>query len=89
MESGNFKQCTADPCVFVRSEGTDLAVVAVYVDDLIIATKTLQVMKIKDDLSNHFKMKDLGKIHYCLGIAVEYDEEKNRLWMHQIKGDTS
>ena len=84
MESGNFKQCSADPCVFVRSEGTDLAIVAVYVDDLIIATKTLQVMKnMKDDLSNHLKMKDLGKIHYCLGIAVEYDEEKNTLWVHQ------
>ena len=37
----------------------------------------------KDDLSNHFEMKDLGKIHYCLGIAMEYDEEKNTLWMHQ------
>ena len=31
MESGNFKQCSADPCVFVRSESTDLAIVAVYV----------------------------------------------------------
>ena len=64
-------------------EGTDLTVVAVYVDNLTIATKTLQVMKMKDDLSNRFKMKGLGKIHYFLGIAVEYDEEKNSSWMHQ------
>ena len=38
MESTKFKQCTADPCVFVRSEGTDITIVAVYVDDLIIIT---------------------------------------------------
>ena len=28
-------------------------------------------------------MKDLGKLHYCLGITVEYDKEKKCLWMHQ------
>ena len=39
--------------------------------------------RIKDSLATRFKMKDLGKLHYCLGIAVEYDEEKKCLWMHQ------
>ena len=28
-------------------------------------------------------MKDLGKLHYCLGITVGYDEGKRCLWMHQ------
>ena len=31
----------------------------------------------------HFKMKDLGKLHYCLGISIEYDKDKGHLWMHQ------
>ena len=84
MESTNFKQCTADPCIFVRSEGTDLTIISVYVDDLIIITKTPEMMRrIKDSLATHFKVKDLGKLHYCLGITVEYDEEKKCLWMHQ------
>ena len=39
--------------------------------------------RIKDSLATRFKMKDLGKLHYCLGITVEYDEEKKCLWMHQ------
>jgi len=45
MESANFKQCTSDPCLFVHSEGADLAIVAVYADDLIIVTRTPEVMK--------------------------------------------
>ena len=84
MESANFKQCTADPCIFVKSEGAELSIVSVYVDDLIIIMRDLKTMKqIKEDLTASFTMKDLGKLHYCLGITMEYDEEKNCLWMHQ------
>ena len=28
-------------------------------------------------------MKDLGKLHHCLGITVEYDESRRCLWLHQ------
>ena len=45
MESINFKPCTADPCIFVTGEGADLTIVAVYVDDLIVITKTPETMK--------------------------------------------
>ena len=65
MESTNFKQCTTDACFFVRSEGTDLTIIAVYIDDLIIITKTPEKMRwIKNSLATHYKMKDLGKLHY-------------------------
>ena len=33
MESINFKQCTADPCIFVTGEEADLTIIAVYVDN--------------------------------------------------------
>ena len=59
-------------------------IIAVYVDDLIIITKTPEKMRwIKNILATRFKMKDLGKLHYCLGITIEYDEKKKCLWMHQ------
>ena len=29
---------------------------------------------VKDSLATHFKMKNLGKLHYCLGITIEYGE---------------
>lgn len=79
MESTHFNQSTAYPCIFVRSEGTNLTII---VDDLIIITSSLETMRrIKDNLATGFEMKDLGKLHNCLGITIEYD--KKCLWMHQ------
>lgn len=58
--------------------------VAVYVDDLIIIMKTPEKMdEVKKTLASQFKMKDLGKIHYCLGISIEHDESLRCVWMHQ------
>ena len=28
-------------------------------------------------------MKDLGKLHYCLGVCIEQDEDRKCLWLHQ------
>ena len=85
MESVNFKQSTADTCIFVKAEETgEIAIVAMYVDDLIIVTKTNEKMKeIKKSLTSRFKMKDLGELHHCLGITVNYDQSKKCLWLHQ------
>ena len=84
LESIKFKQNDADPCVFIRAEGKDVTIVAVYVDDLIIITQGPDKMKeVKESLMAHFKMKDSGKIHYCFGISIEYDDSNKCIWMHQ------
>jgi len=63
-----FKQSTADPCIYIKITDT-ISVVAVYVDDLIVMTKTAKEMQqIKGSLALHFEMKDLGDLHYCLGV---------------------
>ena len=50
MESANFEQSSADPCLFIHSKGADLAIIAVYVDGLIIVAKSQEMMsKIKCD----------------------------------------
>lgn len=85
LQSLNFKQSTADPCIFVKTEATgEKVIVAVYVDDLIVVAKTNKKMiERKGELAQKFKVKDLGKMHYCLGITVEHDEAKKCLWLHQ------
>ena len=83
LESISLVQREADPCVFVGTVDT-VTVVAVYVDDLVLIAKTTnELQKVKDSLSSRFKMKDMGKIHYCLGISIEQDEERKCLRMHQ------
>ena len=83
MKSLGFIQTSADPCVFIRT-GNNLAILAVYVDDLILMTKSLEDMdELKSKLSIQFRMKDMGSLHYCLGISVVQDEDKKCIWLHQ------
>ena len=71
MHKAGFIQSPADPCVFIRHK--PIAIVAVYVDDLIIITKTTEEMSsLKKCLADTFKMKDMGELHYCLGISIEH-----------------
>ena len=37
----------------------------------------------KDSLSKIFKMKDMGKLHYCLGINFELTEQGISLYQKQ------
>uniref|UniRef100_A0A1X7TEH1 Reverse transcriptase Ty1/copia-type domain-containing protein n=1 Tax=Amphimedon queenslandica TaxID=400682 RepID=A0A1X7TEH1_AMPQE len=80
-----FHPSAADPCLFVRKEKSEeVSIIAVYVDDLIIVAKTGKMMtEIKRSLEARFKMKDLGRLHHCLGITVEYDNSGSCLWLHQ------
>ena len=83
LENIGFKQSDADPCVFVQN-ADKFAILAVYVDDLILITEDQQSMdKVKKSLSSQFKMKDMGKLHYCLGVSVVQDEKEHCLWLHQ------
>ena len=55
-----------------------------YVDDLaILATTESDMSTIKKCLGTRFKMKDFGELHYCLGVCIEWDKDKNTLWLHQ------
>ena len=72
MVSEGFEQSAADPCVFIRRVNDQLAIVAVHVDDLILLTETEQEMvELKASLAARFKMKDMGKLHYCLGVNIK------------------
>lgn len=83
LESIGFTQSSADPCVYIRI-ADPVAIIAVYVDDLAILAKTEANMnKVKKCLAIHFKMKDLGELHYCLGVCVEWSRNRTSLWLHQ------
>ena len=62
-----FKQTTSDPCVYTK----DKQLLAVYVDDLLLVTDTVEEMaEMKRLLSTRFKMKDLGALHHLLGLKI-------------------
>ena len=45
-------------------------ILLLYVDDLFLTSKEKQISKYKKNLTAEFKMKDLGLMHYFLGIEV-------------------
>src|SRR5690242_6996388 len=61
-----------EPCLFTFKNGGELNLaIVIYVDDLIIASKTEQGMKMfKDQISARFRMEDMGRLHHYLGIRL-------------------
>ena len=76
LKSAGFKESGADPCVFIQSEQSNMKLIAVYVNDLILIAKTSsEIQQMKEGLSNTFKMKDMGHLRYCLGINFEVTKQ--------------
>ena len=77
-----FKQSSNDPCVYVSSDSEFL--VAVSVDDLILGGKNeTRINEVKRELSQKFKIKDLGRLHYFLGVTVNWDQSTGDIWIGQ------
>ncbi|CAK1597413.1 unnamed protein product [Parnassius mnemosyne] len=78
-----FKALPQDQCVFVARKNEHIMLIAIYVDDLILATNdNVWLNNVKNKLSNKFEMKDMGKISDCLGIQFSRDNE-DRVYMEQ------
>jgi len=77
-----FSQSPKDPCIY--SLDGELVVLAVYVDDLIIATKREQRMKeVKQAIANKFTIKDMGELSYFLGVTVDQHTNLASIWLGQ------
>ena len=82
LKEMGFKQSSSDPCVYVSSDSEFL--VAVYVDDLILGGKNeTRINEVKRELSQKFKIKDLGRLHYFLGVTVNWDQSTGDIWIGQ------
>jgi hypothetical protein len=58
----------------------------VYVDDLIlVGNDQNKLLHIKEELSQKFEMKDLGELHFFLGMEVERNRDQRLLRINQIK----
>jgi hypothetical protein len=60
------------PCVFIRKSSTDFCIISVYVNDLNIISYGKNIDEAHKDLKKEFKMKDLGKTKFYLGLQIEH-----------------
>ena len=80
----NFVQSFADPCLYTKFVNDSRIVIIIWVDDILIATDNEEKLcDVKRALCDKFKMKDMGRLSWFLGI--EFSFEKDCIIMNQTK----
>ena len=73
-----FTPLHADRCVYVRRRANDIIIIALYVDDLLIASsRKTEMGSIKRMLTQLYEMEDMGEATFILGITIRR-ERANR-----------
>ena len=84
LRSLGFTMCKADACVYVRRSMRTLLIIAVYVDDLIIASSNPEErLEIQCQLHKRYKMKDLGALEWCLGMEIKRNRSSGTVTLNQ------
>ncbi|XP_071728586.1 uncharacterized mitochondrial protein AtMg00810-like [Rutidosis leptorrhynchoides] len=77
-----FHHSHSDHSLFVNTRGHDTTYLLLYVDDIILVTSSGSLRtNLMSLFVNEFAMKDLGSLHYFLGISVTRNE--NGLFLSQ------
>jgi hypothetical protein len=66
-----------------KDHGIVVAIVIVYVDDLLIIGNERLIGQIKDQMKKRFRMNDLENISFYLGMTIERNREHHTLDIHQ------
>ncbi|TQE01264.1 hypothetical protein C1H46_013171 [Malus baccata] len=71
-----FKASLADPSLFVQHTSLGTVVLLLYVDDIILTGSSSQLIDgVIQALAKEFDLKDLGQLHYFLGLQITYQPQ--------------
>ncbi|POM71775.1 LOW QUALITY PROTEIN: Integrase catalytic core protein [Phytophthora palmivora] len=80
LKTMGFKAADADPCVYTRGEGDSECIVGLYMDDMLIASREKDIIaSVKAGIAEKFRINDLGRARFILGIEMDYDMERKAL----------
>eukprot|EP00253_Pinus_taeda_P022557 PITA_22557 len=72
----SFSRCHSHNTVYTKKVGKSLIILILYVDDLILTHSDPNLIShVKSSLKKRFEMKDLGHLHYFLGLQVLQSKE--------------
>jgi len=78
----SLKRLKSDPCIYKSEDGT--LIVSIYVDDILIMSKDNEkITQVKKMLNSRFKMTDLGKLRWYLGMRIKYHNDRITLDQEQ------
>ncbi|XP_026416688.1 uncharacterized protein LOC113312149 [Papaver somniferum] len=85
IKSG-FKNSSCDSSMFIYHKNSERMILLVYVDDIIlVGTSDSLLTSFITSLKSEFAMKDLGPLHYFLGIEAVFDSSANKMLLTQNK----
>jgi len=71
MRKCRYARLQSDPCVYVWHIGEDFAIIAVWVDDLLIFATTINLQdKAQTDVEKEWEVTDLGEPQKIIGIEI-------------------
>jgi len=77
-------QCKSDPCIFTKTQGTSVLHLAVWVDDVVIATNDPQLREqLVTALRKEFRIPEIEELHWILGMRVSRDRSRRILRLDQ------
>ncbi|KAM1784958.1 hypothetical protein ACFX12_037917 [Malus domestica] len=79
-----FNASLSDPSLFVKKHPTGIVILLLYVDDIILTgSSSSLISEVVSALTQAFDMKDLGNLHYFLGLQITY--KSTGLFVSQTK----
>lgn len=71
-----FRCSPADPSLFTYHREGQTLIILLYVDNVLLTGSSQTLMNaLISELSSQFSMKDMGEIHYFLGIHAQYHDQ--------------
>ena len=83
MQGLGFSKSIADPNLYIKVVQNLPLILVFYVDDLFLTGEELLIAECKRELASEFEMKDLGLLHYFLGLEVQ--QKTNEIFLSQGK----
>ena len=84
IEKLGFVRSKRDYCLYVRYQDGDEVYIILYVDDLLIAGRSLSTIKmLKKKLASVFAMTDCGELRHFLGMRIDYNRSGGTLKLSQ------
>jgi transposase InsO family protein len=86
LKSMGYERTKADHAVFTRVRSSALSILALYVDNITMACKSLETInQDKERLKEHYEMTDLGELAWILGVHVTRDRHAGWIALSQEK----
>ncbi|GMF51861.1 unnamed protein product [Phytophthora fragariaefolia] len=85
MIAERFIRFVKDHCVFITTRGSEICIISVCVDDLLVIGTKSFVAEIKEILKRRFQMTDLDRVSYLLGWHIERRRSERIIFVHQEK----